>query len=139
MQETFICRNHIRHFGVLKGRSPETLMLCGTFSLHQACTYVEVGTRAPWSVTASGTCTLPSPLPSPFFPISLHHQASELVGVQSVTPLSARSSIQQEVGSIPTDPRVPYVELPRGGRPLLLWQWTINNIGVACTGNTGSD
>ena len=106
MQETFICRNHIRHFGVLKGRSPETLMLCGTFSLHQACTYVE---------------------------------ASELEGVQSVTPLSNRSSIQQEVGSIPTDPRVPYVELPRGGRPMLLWQWTINNIGVACTGNTGSD
>ena len=63
-----------------------------------------------------GTCTLPSSLPFPSFPISLHHQASELRGVQSVTALPNRSSIQQEVGSIPTDPRVPYVELPRGGQ-----------------------
>ena len=83
-----------------------------------------------------GAPALSPSLPSPSFPISLHHQASELRGVQSVTALPVRSSIQQEVGSIPTDPRVPYVELPRGGWPLLLWQWTIHDIGVACTGNT---
>ena len=43
VQETYMCRNHIRHFGVLNGRSPETLTLCGTYSFHRACTYVEVG------------------------------------------------------------------------------------------------
>ena len=43
VQETYLCHNHIRHFGVLNGRSPETLTLCGTFSFHRACTYVEVG------------------------------------------------------------------------------------------------
>ena len=42
-QETFRCRNHIRHFGVLKGRNPETLALCGTYSIFRACSYIEVG------------------------------------------------------------------------------------------------